>query len=288
MKLANWIVDGRADFGVVTAGGPTDGSAISGSGFDPALRSVDDVLRAGALDGLKKWATGRQADVALAGVTLREPVLAPRKVVCIGINYVDHRSETGFDAQTYPPIFIRWPSTHVAHEEPVVVPSISDKFDYEGELAAVIGRPVYRETPEQAADAVAGWSVYNDGTVRDYQLHTSQWTPGKNFPRSGGFGPWLVTCDEAGPTDAMHLQTRVNGETLQDADVSDLIFTVPQLISYISAFAPLEPGDVIATGTPSGVGGFRNPTRYLRPGDVLEVEITGVGTLRHPVVAEST
>jgi 2-keto-4-pentenoate hydratase/2-oxohepta-3-ene-1,7-dioic acid hydratase in catechol pathway len=286
MKLVNWTMDGREDFGVVTAGGPTDGFAIGGRGFDPALHSVDDVLRAGALGELRQWATGRQADVPLAGVKLREPVLAPRKVICIGINYIDHRSETGSDVQAYPPIFIRWPSTHVAHGEPVVVPSISDKFDYEGELAAVIGRPVYRETPEQAADAVAGWSVYNDATVRDYQLHTSQWTPGKNFPRSGGFGPWLVTCDEAGATDAMHLQTRVNGEVLQDADVSDLIFTVPQLIAYISAFTPLEPGDVIATGTPSGVGGFRNPTRYLRPGDVVEIEITGVGTLRHPVVAE--
>ena len=287
MKLVNWTIDGRADFGVVTSGGPTDGYAISGSGFDPALHSVDDVLRANALDELGQWATGRQPNVALAGVTLREPVLAPQKVICIGINYLDHRNETGFGDQAYPSIFIRWPSTHVAHEDPVIIPAVSDKFDYEGELAAVIKRPVYRETAEQAADAVAGWSVYNDGTVRDYQVHTSQWTPGKNFPRTGGFGPWLVTGDEAGPTDAMHLQTRVNGEILQDAGVCDLIFKVPQLISYISAFTPLEPGDVIATGTPAGVGGYRDPQRYLRAGDVIEIEITGVGTLRQPVVAES-
>jgi 2-keto-4-pentenoate hydratase/2-oxohepta-3-ene-1,7-dioic acid hydratase in catechol pathway len=286
VKLVNWTSGGRPGFGIVTEGTPADGYAISATGFSPAFTSTDDVLRAGALDELRAWASGRRANVALSGVTLAPPVLAPGKVLCAGVNYAPHRGETGFEVQEYPPVFIRFPATHVAYGQPIVIPSVTKAFDYEGELAAVIGRPVYRETPEQAADAVGGWSVYHDGTVRDYQMHTSQWTPGKNFPRTGGFGPWLVTGDEAGPAEAMHLQTRISGEILQDADVSDLIFGVPQLISYISTFAPLEPGDVIATGTPGGVGAFRDPKRYLRPGDLIEIEITGVGTLRHPVTGE--
>lgn len=275
MKLVNWTSGDQAGFGIVTEGGPADGYAISTTDFNPAFTSTDDVLRAGALYELRQWASGRGADVALAGVTLAPPVLAPGKVLCAGINYAPHRGETGFEVQEYPPVFIRFPATHVAHGQPIVIPSVTKAFDYEGELAAVIGRPVYRETPEQAADAVAGWSAYHDGTVRDYQVHTSQWTPGKNFPRTGGFGPWLVTSDEAGPAGAMHLQTRISGEVLQDADVSDLIFSVPELVSYISTFTPLEPGDVIATGTPGGVGAFREPKRYLRAGGLIEIEITG-------------
>jgi 2-keto-4-pentenoate hydratase/2-oxohepta-3-ene-1,7-dioic acid hydratase in catechol pathway len=286
VKLVNWTSNGQTGFGVVSEGGAHDGYAIDAARFDSALTSVDDVLRAGVLNELQQWATGRTANIALAGVNIAPPVLAPGKVLCVGVNYAPHRGETGFDVQEHPTIFIRLPSTHVAHGQPIVMPTITEEFDYEGELAAVIGRPVYRETPEQAADAIAGWSVYQDATVRDFQTHTSQWTPGKNFPHTGGFGPWLVTCDEAGPADAMHLQTRVNGEVLQDADVRDLIFDVPQLVSYISTFTPLEPGDVIATGTPGGVGAFREPKHYLRPGDLIEVEITGVGTLRSPVISE--
>jgi len=169
-----------------------------------------------------------------------------------------------------------------------VIPSVARNLDFEGELAAVLGRDVHREDTASVRDAVAAWACYDDGSVRDWQFHSSQWFPGKNFPGTGGFGPWIVTADEVGDGSALELTTRVNGQVMQSAPVKDLIFDVPTLISYVSQFTPLHAGDLLITGTPGGVGAFREPPRWLKPGDVVEVEISRVGILRNPVTAEST
>jgi 2-keto-4-pentenoate hydratase/2-oxohepta-3-ene-1,7-dioic acid hydratase in catechol pathway len=286
MKIVSYRHDGQDSFGVVTDGGPGDGRAVDGRALDPALTSVLDVLRAGALPRLAKYARGRKPDVALAEVTLLPPVIGSAKVLCAGVNYAPHRDEASISQAEHPPLFIRFPDTHVAHGAPLVRPSVAKNFDFEGELLAVIGREVFRETPEQAADAVVAWSCYNDGSLRDWQFHTNQWTPGKNFPGTGGFGPWLVTADEVGPPAELELVTRVNDEVMQQASVSDLIFDVPALVSYISQFTALGAGDLLLTGTPGGVGAFRTPPVWLSAGDVVEVEISRVGVLRNEVVDE--
>jgi 2-keto-4-pentenoate hydratase/2-oxohepta-3-ene-1,7-dioic acid hydratase in catechol pathway len=286
MKIVSYRRDGRDGFGVVTEGDADSGRAVDASGMDPAVGSVLDVLRAGALARLAAYAADRQPDVALSEVTLLPPVIGSEKVLCAGVNYAPHRDEASIAAAEYPTIFTRFADTHVAHAAPLVRPTVGKNFDFEGELLAVIGREVSRETAEQAADAVAAWSVYNDGSLREWQFHTNQWTPGKNFPGTGGFGPWLVTADEVGPVAELELTTRVSGEVMQHASVADLIFDVPALVSYLSQFTVLRPGDLLLTGTPGGVGAFRQPPRWLVPGDVVEIEITRVGTLRNEVVDE--
>lgn len=286
MKIISYHIDGRDGFGVVTAGGPDDGRAVDCIGMDPDLSTVLDVLRAGALPALARYAAGRDADVDLSMVTLLPPVIGSAKVLCAGVNYAPHRDEAQAAQAQYPPIFSRFADTHVAHGAPLVRPSVAKNFDFEGELLAVIGRDVYRESPEQSGDAVAAWSCYNDGSLRDWQSHTGQWLPGKNFPATGGFGPWIVTADEVGDIAEHELTTRLGGEVVQHASFRDLIFDVPSLVSYISQFTPLRAGDLILTGTPGGVGAFREPPLWLSAGDVVTVEISGVGVLRNPVAEE--
>jgi 2-keto-4-pentenoate hydratase/2-oxohepta-3-ene-1,7-dioic acid hydratase in catechol pathway len=286
MKIVSYRRGDAEGFAVVTDGGPEDGRAVDATAMDPQLRTVLDVLRAGALPRLAQWAQGREADVDLAGVTLLPPVTGSAKVLCAGVNYAPHRDEAQLEQAENPTIFTRFADTHVAHGAPLVRPAVGKNLDFEGELLAVIGRPVHRETPQQAADAVAAWSCYNDGSLRDWQFHTNQWTPGKNFPGTGGFGPWLVTADEVGPVGELELTTRLNGEVMQQASLRDLIFGVPELVSYISQFTPLGPGDLLLTGTPGGVGAFREPPLWLSPGDVVTVTIPRVGELRNGVVEE--
>jgi 2-keto-4-pentenoate hydratase/2-oxohepta-3-ene-1,7-dioic acid hydratase in catechol pathway len=194
--------------------------------------------------------------------------------------------ETARDKTEHPTVFTRFATTLVGHDEPIVKPSVSDRLDYEGELAVIIGKPARHVKASRALDIIAGYACFNDASVRDWQRHTTQFTPGKNFDATGAFGPWMVTADEIPDPTNLELLTRVNGETVQHANTRDMIHSIPRLIEYISTFCTLEPGDVIATGTPGGVGDKREPPLYLRPGDVVEVEIEKIGVLRNPIEAE--
>jgi len=286
MKIVSYRRANKDSFAVVTEGSAEQGRAVDGKGMDPQLRTVLQVLQAGALPRLAAYVDHHEPDLQLSEVTLLPPVIGSSKVLCAGVNYAPHRDEANLVQAEHPTIFTRFADTHVPHGAPLILPSVGHNLDFEGELLAVIGRPVYRESPEQAADAVIAWSCYNDGSIRDWQFHTNQWTPGKNFLNTGGFGPWLVTADEVGAVGELQLTTRVNGETMQKGSLDDLIFNVPALISYISQFTPLGAGDLLLTGTPGGVGAFRKPPLYLSAGDVVEVNISGVGVLRNPVETE--
>ena len=280
MKLATFEADGTPRFGVVV-----DGGVAEASGWLPDQSTLHDALRDNRLPELQELMAAKP-DHRFDEVRLLPPILHPRRIICIGLNYDAHRQETGRNKTSDPTIFVRWPSSVVGHESALVRPSVSHRFDYEGELAVVIGRAGRRIPADRALEHVAGYACFNDGSIRDYQRHTSQFTPGKNFDRSGGFGPWLVTADEIPDPGALELTTRLNGEVVQHAPTSQLIFSVPRLIEYISTFTTLDAGDVIATGTPSGVGDKRTPPLYMKPGDRVEVEISGIGILAHPVIGE--
>lgn len=226
--------------------------------------------------------------VPLAGCRFLPPVPAPTRILCIGVNYAAHAAESDRPSGApYPTVFTRFPSSVVGHGEPIIRPHVSDRFDYEGELVVVIGRTGRYITRERALDHVAGYSCFNDGTLRDYQRHTTQFVPGKTFDRSGSFGPWVVTADEIADPSTLVLTTTLNGEQMQHAPTSDLIHDVPALIAYCSEFTTLEPGDLIVTGTPGGVGYARTPPVFMVPGDVVEVTITGIGTLGNTVADET-
>ena len=242
--------------------------------------SLREALADNRLEGTPGQAHG------LAEIELLPPIPDPRKIACIGLNYASHLTEMGNKRPDHPTVFTRWADTLVAHDAPLLCPKRSTRFDYEGELAVIIGRPGRAIAREEAMDHVAGFSIFNDASVRDWQRHSSQFTPGKNFPGSGGFGPALVTPDEIADLGAVRVQTRLNGELVQDQPTSDMLWGVPELIEYLSAFTPLGPGDVIVTGTPGGVGDARTPPLYLRPGDIVEVSTGPIGILRNPVVEE--
>jgi acylpyruvate hydrolase len=210
------------------------------------------------------------------------------KIICLGLNYVDHAVESRMEMPPYPTLFARFGSSLVGHGQALVVPKVSSKLDFEGELVAVIGKGGKDIPKSRALEHVVGYSVFNDGSIRDYQLKTTQWTPGKNFDGTGAFGPWLVTADEL-PTGAtgLRLETRLNGSVMQNASTSDMIFDVATTVSLLSGFMTLEAGDVLVMGTPSGVGMSRSPPVFMRPGDVCEVQIERVGLLRNEIVAAS-
>jgi 2-keto-4-pentenoate hydratase/2-oxohepta-3-ene-1,7-dioic acid hydratase in catechol pathway len=267
--------DGAASWGVV------DGEAVVDCrGTAPTLRAA---LEAGDVPAEPP----RGERFKLSDISFLPPIPDPAKIICIGLNYLTHIQEGGREVPKKPTIFTRWANTQVGHLQPLVRPKQSETLDFEGEMAVIIGRHA-RHTPRASAmDVVAGYSCYNDGSVREWQRHTSQFIPGKNFPGTGGFGPWIVTPDEAGDISRATLLTRVNGEETQRATLDDLVFDVPALIEYCAAFTALEPGDVIITGTTGGVGAYRKPPLWLKPGDTVEVEVTGIGTLRNGVVQES-
>jgi len=223
---------------------------------------------------------------ALADIHFEPVVPQPGKIIGIGMNYLAHTKELKRDPPKAPSLFARFPDSIVGHDEPIVRPSLSKQFDYEGELAIIIGRTARHVRAADAFAFIAGYSCFLDGSVRDYQYRTSQFTAGKNFHRSGSFGPALVTADEIEDPGVLRLQTRVSGEVMQDGNTADLCFGIAELIEFLSGIFPLEPGDVIATGTPSGVGAAQTPPRWLVPGDVVEVEIDGIGVLRNDVVDE--
>lgn len=254
----------------------------------PGITTLRQGLLAEGMKGLSERlaAAGQARTIALADVELLAPVVDPGKILCIGLNYHLHAQEVGMAVPTRPSVFVRFPSSLVGAGQPVVRPAESEKFDYEAELAVVIGRAGRRIPVAQALDYVAGYSCLAENSVRDWQRHSNQATPGKNFPASGAFGPWLVSPDEAGALEDMTVIGRLNGVQVQNDTVAHMIFSVPELIAYVSTFTELEPGDVISTGTPAGVGLSRKPPLFLKSGDVFEVEISGVGVLRNPVIDE--
>lgn len=248
---------------------------------------VSSALAAGP-DSLARAAREPGAALKAAGLQWLPPVVAPRKVLCVGLNYGRHVMEAGRDVPKHPSVFARYSDSLVGHQQSVWRPRVSEKLDFEAELAVVIGRGGRHIPVERALEHVAGYTCMAENSVRDFQKHNAQVTPGKNFERSGALGPWLVTADELPDPTALRVRSYLNGELMQDGAVSDLIFSIPTLIAYISTFTPLAAGDVIATGTPEGVGATRQPPRFLREGDVFEVDIAGVGRLSNPVINEPT
>lgn len=280
MRIASFVADYRSAIGIVTDHRVRE---IKGKNGQPAS-SLKALLAANPQGLGAVVADGPEH--ALADVRLLPVIPDPDKIICIGLNYKAHIAESNHGEIPYPVIFTRFANSQVGSGEALILPKVSVEFDYEGELALVIGRRGRHIKAADAYDYVAGYSCYNDGSIRDYQRHSRQFTPGKNFVGTGGFGPWLVTPDESGPPEGMTLSTRLNGEVLQHTEVSDLLFTVPELIAYCSTFTELVPGDVIVTGTPGGVGAFRTPKLWMKAGDIVEVEISGIGVLRNSVVAE--
>jgi len=284
MKLVSYRRGAMDSFGVVVdGGGVVDGRRVLGG----RVATLKEVLEAGALPDLARAVQGATPDVALDAVQLLPPIPQPDKILCVGINYVAHREETGRSESDYPTLFTRFANTQVGHGQPLVRPSVSQEFDYEAELAVVIGRRCRHVRREDALGCVAGYSCYQDATLRDWQRHTSQFTAGKNFIGTGGFGPWLLTADEVPDPSKLTVVGRLNGQQMQRSGTDLLIFDIPELIAYITTFTELVPGDVLSTGTPGGVGSKRTPPVWLKPGDVFEVEVTGVGVLRNPVVEEA-
>ena len=279
MKLVSFLrADGSATYGTSDGTHVHDAGAVLGSEF----ADLKAVLAAGAVDRL----TGVGAALPMAEVTMLPPVPNPDKVLCIGLNYLPHILESGRPHPTHPSIFTRYPESLVGHDVPLVRPAASREFDYEGELAVVIGKAGRHIAADKALDHVAGYSIANEGSVRDYQNHTTQFWPGKSFERSGSLGPWIVTPDEVGDITAQTLTTRINGNVEQHTPISDLAIGIPEIIAYASTVITLRPGDVILTGTPGGVGRYRKPQLFLEPGMLAEVEVTGIGTLRNGITDE--
>jgi 2-keto-4-pentenoate hydratase/2-oxohepta-3-ene-1,7-dioic acid hydratase in catechol pathway len=249
----------------------------------PTLRSA---IEGNALKDAAGTADGASPDATIDEITFLPVIPDPDKILCIGLNYKSHIEETGRSDSDYPTIFTRFTNTQVGHGQPMIRPKDSTAYDYEGELAVIIGKGGRHISEADALNHIAGYSCYNDGSIRDWQRHTSQFIPGKNFVGTGGFGPWMVTTDEIPDPTSMHLMTRLNGETLQDATTDLLVFTVPVLINYISTFTELVPGDVIVTGTPGGVGFKRNPPVFMKAGDTCEIEIDKIGILSNPIADE--
>ncbi|MEE8247631.1 MAG: fumarylacetoacetate hydrolase family protein [Alphaproteobacteria bacterium] len=280
MKVISFEHQGRASYGVVGADGVIDAGAALKERY-PTLRAL---LEGDALGELAAVAEGASALAALDEVSFLPVIPDPGKIILVGLNYESHRLETGRPESPYPSLFSRTAETLVGHGQPMVKPRVSDQLDFEGEFAIIIGRGGRDISEADALERIAGYSCLNDGSVRDWQRHTSQWLPGKNFVGTGGFGPWMVTSDELTDPAACTLITRLNGEEVQRGATDDFIYTIPFLMNYISTFTTLQPGDVISTGTPGGVGNAREPKLFMKAGDVIEVEISGIGTLTNPIV----
>jgi 2-keto-4-pentenoate hydratase/2-oxohepta-3-ene-1,7-dioic acid hydratase in catechol pathway len=281
MKLASFQVNDHIGFGWV------DGNTLYDLSLcEPGITTLKAFLET-PFD-ITEY-EGRCDSYPISAVTLLPVIPDPEKILCVGLNYESHRVETGMPEMDHPVLFTRFSSTQVGHGEPIIRPNVSEKLDFEGELAVIIGKTGRHIPKDKAFDYVAGYSCYNDASIRDWQMHTRQFTAGKNFDGTGAFGPWMVTPDEF-PADQLADQTvttRLNGEQVQHAPFSDLIFDVPALIEYISTFCTLQPGDVIVTGTPGGVGVIRKPRLYMKPDDVIEVEISGIGVLKNPIAQET-
>ena len=279
MRWLSYRADGRASFGIVLGDGVVDAPLRF-----PEFDTLKDLLASSRLDEVGAELATDVVDHALSDIRYQPVVPRPDKIFCVGQNYRAHRDEMGGKEAGEPTIFVRFAASQMGHEQPMIRPKESQRLDFEGEIALIIGEGGRRISREHAMEHVAGFSCYNDGSVRDYQRHTSQFTPGKNFVGTGGFGPWMMTPDEVGEISALEITTRLNGEVMQNATAELLLFDFPKLIEYCSTFTELAPGDVIVTGTPSGVGAARNPPVFMDEGDVIEVEVKPIGTLRNRVI----
>ena len=275
MKLITYVRMGQVAIGVIK----DDGIIELSKRLVPNLNTIKELLEHNLLYKVKEIYDKNGPDFSLAEISYLPVIPNPEKIFCVGLNYQEHKKETGRPDVENPTIFTRFSNTQTGHLQPLLKPKFSERFDYEGELAITIGKGGRNIPEKNALEHVAGYSCYNDGSVRDWQRHTSQFTPGKNFPATGPFGPFLVTKDDIGDYTKLPIETRLNGKVMQKAKLSDLIFPIPKLINYISTFTPLAVGDVIVTGTPGGVGDRRDPPVYMKPGDVVEVDIGKVGIL---------
>ena len=281
MKLATVAVDGRITWGLI------EGESFLDVGVTLKPRYADLKAALGAaLAGIADTKVSASA-IPLSEVVWLPVIPNPDKILCVGLNYETHRKETGRTEVEHPTIFSRYANSQTGHMQPIVRPRVSTDLDFEGELAVIVGKPGRYISRADAMSHIAGYSCYNDGSVRDFQRHTHQFTPGKNFPDTGAFGPWMMTPDELGELGELKLQTRLNGQVVQEAQIKQMIFDIPRQIEYCSTFTRLEPGDVIVSGTPGGVGARRTPPLWMKPGDVVEVEVERLGVLRNPVADEA-
>ena len=280
LKWLSFVHNGRATYGIVQGNGVVDVGAM-----EPQAKTLKDLIASGRLAAAGAAAAASSADLPLAGLRYLPVVTNPDKILCVGLNYKAHQEETGRGGEPNPTIFVRFAAAQMGHDDEMWLPRESDRLDFEGEIALIIGKAGRRIAKESALEHVIGIAPYNDGSVRDWQRHTSQFTPGKNFAHTGGFGPWMVTQDEAGDLNKLELTTRLNGEVMQHATADLLVFGFAAIIAYCSTFVELVPGDVIVTGTPGGVGAARNPPLFMKVGDVIEVEVKPIGILRNRIVA---
>ena len=288
MKLLSFIHQGRETWGAMVG---ADAIVDLGKAL-PQYATLTDYIASGAYLNAKQDVVGKSADVKLADITFLPVIPKPEKIVCAVRNYMDHHQEVlaaGMhrELSEEPPIFLRVWRSQVAHGQPIICPKVSGSLDWEGELAVIIGKEGRNIAEADAFDHVAGYSCYNDGSIREWQFHAKQIASGKNFESTGGFGPWMVTADEIAPNQELKLITRLNGEVVQSSHTGHMIFSIAKLISYASTIFTLVPGDVIATGTPAGVGWSRKPAWFMKPGDVCEVEIEDIGTLVNPIAAQA-
>lgn len=283
MKLVSFTDNNRPSYGVVKGNGVVDlGRRLGARG----LTTLRQLIAADALSDAAKLAASEQPDFALEGLQLAPVIPDPDKIICVGMNYRDHVAEVGRTVTEKPSLFARFAGSQVGHLQPMIKPKASEQFDYEGEIAVVIGKTGRHISEADALKHIAGYSCYNEGSIRDWQRHTTQFLAGKTFAGTGAFGPWLVTADEIPDPTTMALKTRLNGQEVQNTTADKLITGIPELIAYCSTILPLLPGDVIVTGTPGGVGLKRNPPLFMKAGDTVEVEVSGIGVLRNPVIAE--
>jgi 2-keto-4-pentenoate hydratase/2-oxohepta-3-ene-1,7-dioic acid hydratase in catechol pathway len=281
MKFISFHHNGSATYGAVREGLVVDLRPEFGS----LAADLKSLIAKGLLADAAEFSLSASRTLELEAISFLPVIPNPGKIICVGLNYADHVLETGRVLTEAPALFIRVADSQVAHGEGIVLPSESSHLDYEGEIAIIIGKAGRRIAQADAWAHIAGYACYNDGSVRDWQLATSQWTAGKNFWRTGAFGPWMVTRDEIEDGQIMTLVTRLNGEEMQRSSTDRLIHSIPQQIAHISTFTPLEPGDVIVTGTPGGVGFKRAPPVWMKAGDVVEIEVDAIGVLRNSVVA---
>jgi len=278
MRLATFRTAQGASYGAVTARGIVDLRRYLGNQY-PDLKAL---IADGALSKVQPHLSAAP-DYQASDVTWLAVIPNPDKIVCVGLNYQDHVVETGRDNTEQPAIFLRVADSQVGHKQPIVRPRESTHLDYEAEIAVIVGKAGRRIAQKDAWSHIAGYSCYNDGSVRDWQRHTVQWTAGKNFAATGAFGPWMVSADEIPPDTVMTLSCRLNGERMQHATTRQMIFKIPKIIEYVSTWTTLLPGDVLVTGTPGGVGSRRNPPIWMKPGDKVEVEIDKVGVLENSI-----
>jgi 2-keto-4-pentenoate hydratase/2-oxohepta-3-ene-1,7-dioic acid hydratase in catechol pathway len=286
MKLSSFVHQGRRTWGALDGQGliaELGGGRAPGAPDLKAFLALADAERAAALAVALAAA---RFDIPAASVAFLPVIPDPGQVFCVGSNYEAHRTEAARPRSPHPGVFIRLPSSLTGHEVPIPLSRVSSALDYEAELAVIVGKPGRYIREEEAFGHVAGYCCFNDVSFRDWQQHTHQISPGKNFPGTGALGPFMVTPDEIPDLGALRLQARLNGQVMQSATISQMIFSVPQIIAYVSGFARLSAGDVIATGTPGGVGFLRDPPIFMKTGDVVEIEIDRLGVLRNPVVGE--